>query len=69
MNKLKYSEVTDKYYDFDSALRFALEKLNIINYLSYYPDIEQTEIELGELWIRLSKTYVIKRTVMWTQET
>jgi hypothetical protein len=49
MNKLKYSEVTDKYYDFDSALRFALEKLNIINYLSYYPEIEQTEIELGEL--------------------
>ena len=51
-NELKFTPTFGtqlKYYDFDSALRFALEKLNIINYLSYYPEIEQTEIELGEL--------------------
>lgn len=48
-NKLNHIEITDEYDDLKSALIHAVEKLNIVNCLTYFPEIDQTEIPLGDL--------------------
>jgi len=40
-NKLAHAENTTEYNDFESAVSFAMNKINVQNYSSFFPEIDQ----------------------------
>jgi len=48
MNSLDNAEVTLEYDDLCSAIRYAMNRLNILNYQSYFPNVDQMQIDLED---------------------